>query len=69
MFNSSLIFELSVIKEYAEELLRGVPRDIPEYAEAYRLRTLLSYFTPITDKTIPTTSLLREVLGGSSFRY
>lgn len=69
MFNSSLIFELSVIKEYAEELLRGVPRDIPEYAEAYRLRTLLSYFTPITDKTIPTTSLLREFLGGSSFRY
>lgn len=69
MFNSSLIFELSVIKEYAEELLRGVPRDIPEYAEAYRLRTLLGYFTPITDKTIPSTSLLREFLGGSSFRY
>ena len=61
MFNSSLIFELSVIKEYAEELLRGVPRDIPEYAEAYRLRTLLGYFTPITDKTIPSTSLLRGV--------
>ncbi len=69
MFNSSLIFELSVIKEYAEELLRGVPRDIPEYAEAYRLRTLLGYFTPLTDKTIPSISLLREFLGGSSFHY
>ena len=52
MFNSSLIFELGVMKEFAEEILNGVPRDIPEYAEAFRLRKLLSYFTPITDRLI-----------------
>ena len=69
MFNSSLIFELGVMKEFADEILKGVPRDMPEYAEAYRLRKLLSYFTPITDRLIPSTSLLREFLGGSSFHY
>ncbi len=68
-FNSSLIFELGVMKEYAEEILRGVPRDLPEYGEAYRLLTFLSYFAPIRDAMIPPTSLLREFLGGSSFRY
>ncbi|WP_302068486.1 nucleoside kinase, partial [uncultured Muribaculum sp.] len=66
MFNSSLIFELGVMKEFADDILNGVPRDIREYAEAYRLRKLLSYFTPITDRLIPSTSLLREFLGGSS---
>ncbi len=65
MFNSSLIFELGVMKELADDILNGVPRDIREYAEAYRLRKLLSYFTPITDRLIPSTSLLREFLGGS----
>ena len=69
MFNSSLIFELGVMKELADDILNGVPRDIREYAEAYRLRKLLSYFTPITDRLIPSTSLLREFLGGSSFHY
>lgn len=69
MFNSSLIFELGVMKEFADEILKGVPRDMPEYAEAFRLRKLLSYFTPITDRLIPSTSLLREFLGGSSFHY
>lgn len=69
MFNSSLIFELGVMKEFADDILNGVPRDIREYAEAYRLRKLLSYFTPITDRLIPSTSLLREFLGGSSFHY
>lgn len=69
MFNSSLIFELGVMKEFADEILKGVPRDVPEYAEAYRLRRLLGYFTPIPDKLIPSTSLLREFLGGSSFHY
>ena len=53
MFNSSLIFELGVMKEFADEILKGVPRDMPEYAEAFRLRKLLSYFTPITDRLIP----------------
>lgn len=69
MFNSSLIFELGVMKELAESILKSVPRDVEEYAEAYRLLKLLSYFTSITDKLIPSTSLLREFLGGSSFHY
>lgn len=67
--NSSLLFELGVMKEYAEPLLRQVPRNVPEYAEAWRLRILLSYFLPISEKQIPSTSLLREFLGGSSFKY
>jgi uridine kinase len=69
MFNSSLIFELGVMKEYAEDILKDVPRDIPEYSEAFRLLKFLSYFTPITERYIPSTSLLREFLGGSSFHY
>ncbi|MDE6490976.1 MAG: nucleoside kinase, partial [Muribaculaceae bacterium] len=69
MFNSSLLFELGVMKEYGEEILKGVPRDVPEYAEAHRLRKFLSYFSPIGDRLIPPTSLLREFLGGSSFHY
>lgn len=68
-FNSSLIFELGVMKPYAEPVLRDVPRDVPEYAEAFRLLRLLSYFDPIPADQIPTTSLLREFLGGSSFHY
>ena len=67
--NSSLLFELGVMKEYAEPLLKQVPHNVPEYAEAWRLRALLSYFVPISEKDIPSTSLLREFLGGSSFRY
>jgi len=69
MFNSSLIFELGVMKDEAEEVLRGVASDVPEYAEAYRLRKFLSYFLPIPSHSVPSTSLLREFLGGSSFRY
>ena len=69
LFNSSLIFELGVMKDFAEDILRGVPHDVPEFAEADRLRRLLQYFIPITDRLIPHTSLLREFLGGSSFRY
>lgn len=68
-FNSSLIFELGVMKDFAEPILRNVPHDIPEFAEASRLRTFLSYFEPISEKDIPSTSLLREFLGGSSFIY
>lgn len=68
-FNSSLLFELGVLKEQAEDILGGVPRDVPEYAEAYRLRSFLGYFLPIPDRQIPSMSLLREFLGGSSFHY
>lgn len=69
MFNSSLLFELSAMKDYAEEVLVKVPHDVPEYSEAYRLRKFLSYVLPIHDNNIPSTSLLREFLGGSTFHY
>ena len=69
MFNSSLIFELAVIKDHAEQLLRGVPSDVAEYAEAHRLIKFLSYFLPIPPQAIPSTSILREFIGGSSFKY
>lgn len=68
-FNSSLIFELGVMKDYAEPLLRRVPHSSEHYAEAYRLLKFLSFFEPIPSDQIPTTSLLREFLGGSSFHY
>ncbi len=68
-FNSSLIFELGVMKDYGEEILRNVPHDAPEYGEAYRLLRFLGYFSSIGDRMIPPTSLLREFLGGSSFHY
>ncbi len=68
-FNSSLLFELGVMKEYGEDILRRVPSNCPEYATAYRLRKFLSYFRPIPSKAVPPTSLLREFLGGSSFHY
>ena len=69
MFNSALLFELAIIKDYAEPILRKVPNNRPEYSEAYRLRKFLEYFVPLQDKGLPPTSLLREFLGGSSFRY
>jgi uridine kinase len=69
MFNSALLFELAIIKDYAEPILRKVPNNCPEYSEAYRLRKFLEYFVPLQDKELPPTSLLREFLGGSSFRY
>lgn len=69
MFNSSLLFELGVLKERGEQLLKMVPQDRAEYAEAYRLRKFLSYFQPIADHFIPSTSLIREFIGGSSFSY
>lgn len=69
MFNSSLLFELGVMKTYGEAVLAAVPNTVPEYAQAYRLRKFLSYFRPIPSQMIPPTSLLREFLGGSSFHY
>lgn len=68
-FNSSLLFEIAVMKEYAEPLLRQVPHDVEEYSEAYRLLRFLSYFEPVPADQVPPTSLLREFLGGSSFHY
>lgn len=69
MFNSSLIFEIGVMKEYAEPLLRDVPHTAPEYAQAYRLLRFLHYFKSVPAEQVPSTSLLREFLGGSSFKY
>ena len=69
MFNSALLFELAVLRSHAEPILNSVPRNCPEYAEAYRLLKFIKYFTPVQDKEIPPTSLLREFLGGSSFKY
>lgn len=69
MFNTAMLFELAVIKQQAEPLLDLVPENCPEYAEAYRLRTFLEYIQPIPNRALPPTSLLREFLGGSSFKY
>ncbi len=69
MFNSAMLFELAVIKQQAEPLLEQVPENCEEYSEAYRLRKFLRYIQPIPNKDIPPTSLLREFLGGSSFKY
>jgi len=68
-FNSTLIFELAVMKDYALEILRNVPNDRPEYTQAHRLRTFLNLINPIPAAQLPPTSLLREFLGGSSLRY
>ena len=69
MFNSALLFELAVLRRFVEPILTLVPRNCEEYAEAYRLLKFIKYFVPIQDKEIPPTSLLREFLGGSSFKY
>ena len=69
MFNTAMLFELAVIKSQAEPLLDQVPENVPEYSEAYRLKKFLSYIKPIPADQIPPTSLLREFLGGSSFKY
>ncbi len=69
MFNSAMLFELAVIKTQAEPLLEQVPENAPEYSEARRLLHFLRYIKPIPYDQVPATSLLREFLGGSSFRY
>ena len=69
MFNSAMLYELAVLRSHAEPILSSVPQNCPEYAEAYRLLKFIRYFTPVQDKEIPPTSLLREFLGGSSFKY
>lgn len=69
MFNTALLFELAVIKSQAEPLLELVPENVEEHAEAYRLLKFLKYIAPIPNRQLPPTSLLREFLGGSSFKY
>ena len=69
MFNSSLLYEISSIKKQAEPILTEVPQDSNAYPTAKRLLNLLQFFTPIPYNEVPNTSLLREFLGGSSFRY
>jgi uridine kinase len=69
MFNSATLYELAVLKKYAEPVLKQVPENRDEYIEANRLLQFLSWFKQIDDNEIPPTSLLREFLGGSSFVY
>ncbi len=67
MFNSSYLIEFAVLRNHAEPILASVPQDCPEYAEAHRLLKFIHYFTPVPDKEIPPTSLLREFVGGSLY--
>ena len=69
MFNSALNIEFAVLRIHAEIILTSVPKNCTEYAEAHRLLKFLHYFLPISDKEIPPTSIMREFLGGSSFKY
>lgn len=69
MFNTAMLFEFGVLRSQAEPLLELVPENCDEHSEAYRLLKFLKYMTPLPDSDIPPTSLLREFLGGSSFRY
>ena len=68
MFNSSLIYELAVLKQYVEPLLFGVDKSAPEYAEAKRLLKFFDYFVGIGSESVPTNSLLREFIGGGCFQ-
>ena len=69
MFNSAYLIEFAVLRNHAEPILASVPKNCPEYSEAHRLLHFIHYFTPVPDKEIPPTSLLREFVGGSSFHY
>ena len=69
MFNSAMIYELAALRQHAEAILMQVPNSAPEYTEAHRLLKFLSYVGYINDSELPPTSLLREFLGGSSFKY
>lgn len=68
MFNSALVYELAVLKLYAEPLLFSIPRDVPEYDEAKRLLKFLDYFLGIDSELIPKTSIIREFIGGSCLK-
>lgn len=68
MFNSALVYELAVLKQYVEPLLFGIGRDCPEYTEATRLLKFLDYFLGISSEDVPKNSILREFIGGSCLR-
>ena len=69
MFNSALNIEFAVLRTHADIILQSVPRNCPEYAEAHRLLKFIHYFLPVSDKEIPPTSIMREFVGGSSFKF
>ena len=69
MFNSSLFYEISALRPFAEKILREVPDTVPEFDEARRMLKFLDNFIPIPSDEIPPTSILREFIGGSSFKY
>ncbi|MBQ7689657.1 MAG: nucleoside kinase [Muribaculaceae bacterium] len=69
MFNSALNIEFAVLRTHAEVILASVQKNCPEYSEAHRLLKFIHYFIPVDDKEIPPTSIMREFLGGSSFKY
>ena len=68
IFNSALIYELAVLKQYAEPLLFQVPKDTTEYYEAKRLLKFLDYFLNVTSESLPNNSICREFVGGSCFK-
>ena len=69
MFNSALNIEFAVLRTHAEIILASVPKNCPEYAEAHRLMKFIHFFLPVSDKEIPPTSIMREFVGGSAFKY
>lgn len=66
MFNSAYLIEFAVLRNHAEPILASVPHNCRQYAEAHRLLKFIHYFTPVSDREIPSTSLLRDFIGGSS---
>ena len=69
MFNSALNIEFAVLRTHAELILSSVPKNCAEYAEAHRLLKFIHFFLPVSDQEIPPTSIMREFVGGSSFKY
>ena len=69
MFNSALNIEFAVLRPHAEIILSAIPKNCPEYSEAHRLLKFIHFFLPVSDKEIPPTSIMREFVGGSSFKY
>ena len=69
MFNTAMIYELGAIKQQAVPVLELVPENSDQFTEAFRLLKFLEYFSPVPDRQLPPTSLLREFIGGSSFKY